>query len=159
MRPFLPLAFAAAALLASACDKSKALEGQARAAVAQSLNESTAPATEILHTDAATQVVCGSVTSAEKAEAPSRPFIYRNGALKLYHGEAPGWDDVRQLALMDSGGEQAAMHFQMDDGCAFPEAWKQACSPAAAPIAAPDGEVCSLWKAQQYQKLFDHVRQ
>jgi hypothetical protein len=159
MRPLYLAVLLALTGLVAACDQKKALEDQARAAVIQAMPDAM-PTVDVLHTDPATGAVCGAATVQDAASgaAVPRPFILKGGAVKLY-GAPPDWTVIRQLANMDSGGDQAAYRLQIDQGCGFPAVWKQACGDAAAPIPAPDPELCRLWNADDYQKLFDHVRQ
>lgn len=146
----------AAALLVSACDKTKAVEAQAQTAVAHALPDSAATSFDLLHTDVAADVVCGTVTAGDAGE--QSPFIVRKGVAKVYR-TVPSWSDIRLLTTMDSGSDQAAVRFQIDDGCDFPAAWTRMCAPVAAPVQPPDPELCRLWKTGQFRKLFDHVKQ
>jgi hypothetical protein len=136
------------------------MEEDARAAVSQALANAGDVTVDILHTNAPHSTVCGAATVQDAASgaAVRRPFIAQGGAVKLYHSP-PDWNTIRELANMDSGGDQAAFRLQIDEGCAFPKVWKTACAPAASPIPPPDGELCRLWQGDQYQQLFDHVKQ
>lgn len=160
MRPLSLAVLFAAPLLATACHQKASLAEAARAAVAQALADSGQVTVQVMRTDPGRGVVCGLATAQDETTGAvtQRPFIQQDGAIKLYHS-SPDWNAIRQLANMDSGGDQAAFRLQIDEGCGFPAAWRKACGPAAAPIPAPDPELCRLWRAGKYQQLFDHVRQ
>jgi hypothetical protein len=163
MRRF-PLAalLTAAAMLTAGCDRTADVQGRARTAVLLVLAAPGVPAFDFRHTDAGAGVACGVVSmGGPNGAAQQTPFIVRGRAAEIYP-PPPTWGDVRQLGGVDSGLELeqlANLRLNIDDGCAFPQAWKQACSPAASPTPPPDPELCRLWKAGDFRQLFDHNRQ
>jgi hypothetical protein len=157
MRPYLMIALLAVTAATAACDRTKALEDKARVSVAKAIVDEPAAFIDVLHADVAAKTACGAAKPKDPTNT-TNAFIMKGDALKFYPGGI-GWDSVRQLMNMDSGGNQAALRLRLDDACAFPAAWTANCAPAVAPIDSPEPGMCSLWKAGNYQKLFEHVRQ